>query len=110
MNQDSTTPVVDAPEEKGNPPETRRARREAAIRLLRSWREGGEPDEQEQRETWTYLKKALDENRLSYRKESGLWQLKFLSKNNWLVKSKALLKNISQTCFNLFACSVKVWR
>ena len=38
---------------------------QAAIQLLRSWREG---DEQEQRETWEYLKKALDEDRLSDRK------------------------------------------
>ena len=39
-----------------------RAKNEAAIRLLRSWREG---DEQEQRETWECLKRALDKNRLS---------------------------------------------
>jgi site-specific recombinase len=33
--------------------------------LLRSWREG---DETEQRDTWEYLKQALDEDRLSERK------------------------------------------
>ncbi len=38
---------------------------DAAIQLLRSWREG---DEQEQRETWDYLRYALDEDRLSERK------------------------------------------
>lgn len=38
---------------------------DAAIQLLRSWREG---DEQEQQETWDYLRKALDEDRLSERK------------------------------------------
>ena len=46
-------------------PVTRQAKNEAAIRLLRSWREG---NEQEQRKTWEYLKRALDEDRLSYRK------------------------------------------
>lgn len=35
------------------------------IQLLKSWREG---DEQEQRDTWEYLKQALDEDRLSERK------------------------------------------
>lgn len=40
-------------------------RREALTELLRRWRE---EDEEEQRETWEYLKKALDEDRLSYRK------------------------------------------
>jgi hypothetical protein len=38
---------------------------QAAIDLLRSWREEG--DEQEQRETWEFLKTALDEDRLSDR-------------------------------------------
>ena len=38
---------------------------QAAIQLLRSWRLG---DEQEQRETLAYLKRALDEDRLSDRK------------------------------------------
>lgn len=37
----------------------------AAIELLRSWREG---DQQEQQETWDYLKRVLDEDRLSDRK------------------------------------------
>ncbi len=37
-----------------------------AIELLDSWIEKG--DEQEQKETWEYLKKELDENRLSDRK------------------------------------------
>ena len=38
---------------------------EAAIHMLRSWREA---DEQEQQETWDYLKRVLDEDRLSGRK------------------------------------------
>jgi hypothetical protein len=38
---------------------------QAAIDLLRSWREEG--DEAEQRETWEFLQQALDEDRLSDR-------------------------------------------
>ncbi len=38
---------------------------QAAIDLLRSWREDG--DEQDQRETWEFLQTALDEDRLSDR-------------------------------------------
>lgn len=38
---------------------------DAAIQLLRSWRAG---DRREQTETWDYLRKALDEDRLSERK------------------------------------------
>jgi len=38
---------------------------DAAIQLLRSWRAG---DKHEQTETWDYLRKALDEDRLSDRK------------------------------------------
>jgi hypothetical protein len=41
-------------------------RNQAAIRLLRSWREEG--DEQEQKETWEFIRRALDEDRLSDRK------------------------------------------
>jgi len=37
----------------------------AAIQLLESWRHG---DEQEQRETWEYLERALNEDRLSDRR------------------------------------------
>lgn len=39
--------------------------REQAIKLLQSWRED---DEQEQKETWEYLKQALEQDRLSDRK------------------------------------------
>ncbi|WP_068818197.1 antitoxin AF2212-like protein [Phormidesmis priestleyi] len=38
---------------------------QAALDLLRSWREEG--DEQEQRETWEFLQQSLDEDRLSDR-------------------------------------------
>ena len=37
----------------------------SAIALLRSWQHG---DAEEQRDTWEFLKKALDEDRPSYRK------------------------------------------
>jgi hypothetical protein len=45
------------------PEEERRKRNQAAIALLNSWVEEG--DEQEQKETWEILKKALDENGVS---------------------------------------------
>jgi len=40
-------------------------KKDALIQLLKSWREG---DEQEQRNTWEYLRQALDEDRPSERK------------------------------------------
>lgn len=43
----------------------RMQRNQAAIELLRSWEEEG--DEQEQTETWEYLRRVLDEDRLSNR-------------------------------------------
>jgi excisionase family DNA binding protein len=43
-----------------------REKNEPLIQLLRSWRTEGDPEEQ--RETWEYLKKALDEDRMSSRK------------------------------------------
>jgi hypothetical protein len=39
-----------------------------AIELLRSWREASDDELLERQETWEYLKKALDEDRLSSRK------------------------------------------
>jgi intergrase/recombinase len=45
--------------------DTRSDKRDKAIRLLRSWR--GE-DDTEHEETWEYLRRALDEDRLSNRK------------------------------------------
>ena len=39
-------------------------KREEAIQLLNKWMEG---DSQEQRDTWTFLKRVLDEDRLSSR-------------------------------------------
>ncbi len=43
-------------------------RNQAAIQLLESWCNVGEEDAREQRETFEYLKRALDEDRLSNRK------------------------------------------
>lgn len=41
----------------------------AAIALLQSWREEDDPEAiQDQRETWEILRKALGEDRSSYRK------------------------------------------
>lgn len=39
-----------------------------ALALLQSWDVKESPEREEQRETWEYLKKALDEDRLSDRK------------------------------------------
>ena len=41
---------------------------EGAIKLLQSWREGSDEERREQQETWEFLKRALDEDRPSYRK------------------------------------------
>ena len=41
-------------------------KRQAAVELLTSWL--GDGDEQEQREAWEYLRRVLDEDRLSDRK------------------------------------------
>lgn len=47
-------------------PETISNKNQKAIDLLNTWIEKG--DKNEQKETWEYLKKELDENRLSDRK------------------------------------------
>jgi hypothetical protein len=39
-----------------------------ALELLQSWDVEESPEREEQRETWEYLKHALDEDRLSERK------------------------------------------
>jgi len=46
-------------------PVEKAARQKALSELLRSWDEEG--DEQEQKETWEFLRQALDEDRLSNR-------------------------------------------
>ncbi len=64
-------PTIDAEAvedtEDATTPTNRRAKNEAAIRLLDSWGEPTTPeDEAEQRETWEYLKRVLGEDCLSY--------------------------------------------
>ena len=39
-----------------------------AVALLQSWNVEEPKEQQEQRETWEYLKKTLDEDRISHRK------------------------------------------
>jgi hypothetical protein len=62
------TPTAAVPEAE----EQRRLQREknqALIDLLRSWLDETDPEViREQRETWEFLKQALDEDRPSYRK------------------------------------------
>ena len=60
MEQDGTIPA-EAEEQR----EEQLRRNQAVIDLLNSW-DAGDPEEQ--RETWAFLKQALDEDRLSYRK------------------------------------------
>ena len=43
-------------------------RRQKAIALIQSWRDGNDEEREEQCETWDYLQRALNENRLSDRK------------------------------------------
>lgn len=43
-------------------------KRERVIELLRRWRDPDEEEARDQIETWEFLKKALDEDRPSYRK------------------------------------------
>jgi hypothetical protein len=46
-------------------PAEQAARQQALTHLLQSWEE--DPDEQEQKETWEFLKQALNEDRFSNR-------------------------------------------
>ena len=60
MEQDLTLPA-EVEEQR----EEQIRRNQAVIDLLNSWEH---EDPEEQRETWAFLKQALDEDRLSYRK------------------------------------------
>jgi hypothetical protein len=57
---------LDNNSEKHHEIELRKQRNASLIALLDEWRNEG--DEAEQRETWEFLKQALDEDRPSYRK------------------------------------------
>ena len=61
-------PSATVPESEEEKRRLQREKNQAAIDLIRSWREVDEEVRREQRETWELLKKALDEDRLSYRK------------------------------------------
>ena len=56
---------VTIPAEAEEQREQQMRRNQAVIDLLNSWEDD---DPEEQRETWAFLKQALDEDRLSYRK------------------------------------------
>ena len=62
------TPATTDPETKEEQRRLQIEKNRPLIELLRSWRDADEEERQEQRETWEFLKKALDEDRLSYRK------------------------------------------
>ena len=57
------TTDTDSPDEERRKEQIRR--NQAVIDLLNAWEQ---EDEEEQRETWEFLKRALDEDRLSFRK------------------------------------------
>ena len=64
MNSPSEDPYQKVVAELKNPdPVLENARQKALSELLRSWTEEG--DEQDRKETWEFLKKALNEDRLS---------------------------------------------
>lgn len=67
--EDLTKTVRDQEEEERAALAEQIRKNRAAIELLRSWPEADdEEDAVEQRETWEYLKRVLDEDRLSDRK------------------------------------------
>ena len=68
MGDTLAVPAVSDAETEHMDAAARQTKREAAIQLLRSWREGDEEERKRQKETWEYLKRVLDEDRLSYRK------------------------------------------
>ena len=57
------TTHTDSPDEERRKEQIRR--NQVVIDLLNAWEQ---EDEEEQRETWEFLKRALDEDRLSFRK------------------------------------------
>ena len=64
-----TLPEAPAPESKEERRQRQIEKNQPAIELLRSWREETDPEViQDQKETWELLKKALGEDRSSYRK------------------------------------------
>jgi hypothetical protein len=68
LQTEGPTQEADAGKSGRTSKEAAQRRREALAQLLASWREGDEEDLQDQRETGAFLRKALDEDRPSYRK------------------------------------------
>ncbi len=65
----SAVPPLPSPRSNGREERVEQIQRnQAAIQLLESWCTGSEDDVREQRETLEYLKRVLDEDRLSDRK------------------------------------------
>ena len=60
--------ALPAPESEEDQRQRQIAQNQAAIQLLQSWRKGDAAEVQRQREVWEYLKRVLDEDRLSDRK------------------------------------------
>ena len=68
MSESITSPPVPAePTVEDGAPDTG-PNYELALQLLEEWSQGDNEDEQDQRETWEYLKRVLDEDRWSARK------------------------------------------
>jgi hypothetical protein len=55
------------PKTREDPAEDKERRRKA-IALIQSWRDGDDEEQEEQCDTWAYLRHALNDNRLSERK------------------------------------------
>ncbi len=67
--QQPATPTHDLTDEEREARRQEQIRRnQALIELLDEWAHGTAEDQDEQRETWELLKRALDEDRLSSRK------------------------------------------
>jgi hypothetical protein len=67
----AATPTTEMTDKTAKEEEWRRVQRgknQSAIDLLRSWAQATDEEIAEQRETWEFLKRALEEDRLSYRK------------------------------------------
>ena len=60
--------ALPAPRREPEDEQAEQQRRERLIKLLQSWREAEGEEAQEQIDTYNFLEKALNEDRLSYRK------------------------------------------
>ena len=62
-----TNDTTDVQDEEARARKEQRRKNQAAIELLESWATGDDEDERDQRETWEFLRTALNEDRLSDR-------------------------------------------